>query len=185
MEPTSSDKTEEARNRRSPGAVLAGAGAVLFAGVLYLLTLAPTILHYTVEMKDAAVLQATAYTLGIGHPTGYPTYTVLTHLFAYLPVGDAAYRVNLASALFGALAVTALYAVGLRLGGSIVAALVGAVAIGTSSSFWSQAIITEFYTLQIFFLALALLVLLVWLEKREDSYLLLASVLLGLTLTHH
>jgi hypothetical protein len=37
-------------------------------------------------MKDSAVLPAVAHTLGISHPTGYPTYTILTHLFTYLPL---------------------------------------------------------------------------------------------------
>ena len=185
MEPTSSESTGKGRRRRRSGAILAGAGVVLLTGTLYLLTLAPTVLHYTIEMKDSAVLQATAHVLGISHPTGYPTYTVLTHLFTYLPIGDAAYRVNLASALFGALAVGALYAVGLRLGGSIVAAAVGAVAFGASPLFWSQAVIAEVYTLQVLFLALAFLVLLAWRETREDKYLLLAAFVLGLSMTHH
>ena len=126
MEPTPSDKTEKARCGRR-GAALAGVAVGLLAFVLYLLTLAPTVLYYTDEMKDSAVLQATADVLGISHPTGYPTYTILTHLFTYLPFGDAAYGVNLASAVFGALAVAAIYAAALRLtSGSILAALVGA-----------------------------------------------------------
>ncbi|MDP9488088.1 MAG: DUF2723 domain-containing protein, partial [Actinomycetota bacterium] len=163
MEPTPSDKTGKARCGRRDAA-LAGMGVGLFAFVLYLLALAPTVLYYTIEMKDSAVLQATAYTLGIGHPTGYPTYTILTHLFTYLPFGDAAYRVNLASAVFGALAVAATYVVGMRLGGSIAAALVGALALGTSQLFWSQAIIAEVYTLHVLFLSAAILVLLLWRE---------------------
>ena len=40
--------------------------------------------------------------LGVTHPTGYPTYLLLAHLFTYLPFGDSAYRVSLASAVFGA-----------------------------------------------------------------------------------
>ena len=46
--------------------------------------------------------------LGITHPTGYPTYLMLTHLFTYLPFGDPAYRVNLGSAVYAALAVVGL-----------------------------------------------------------------------------
>ncbi len=184
MEPTPSDKTGKARCRRGDAA-LAGVGVGLFAFVLYLLTLAPTVLYYTDEMKDSSVLQATAYTLGIGHPTGYPTYTILTHLFTYLPFGDAAYRVNLASAVFGALAVAATYVVGTRLGGSIVTALVGALALGTSQLFWSQAVIAEVYTLHVLFLSAAILVLLLWRERRQDKYLLLAAFMLGLAMTHH
>ncbi len=164
---------------------IAGVGVGILAFVLYLLTLAPTVLYYTDEMKDSAVLPTVAYTLGISHPTGYPTYTILTHLFTYLPVADVAYRVNLASAVFGALAVAALYAAGLRLGRSILAAIVGALAFGTSPLFWSQAVIAEVYTLHVLFLATALLVLLVWREKREDKYLLLAAAVVGFAMTHN
>ena len=185
MRPGSKDETEGTRGRWGSPAGLAGAAVGLFAFVLYLLALAPTVLHYTPDTKDAPVLPAAAYVLGISHPTGYPTYTVLTHLFTYLPFGDVAYRVNLASAVFGALAVAALYSVGLRLGGSMLTALVGALMFGTSPLFWSQAVIAEVYTLHILFLALALLVLLVWREKRQDGYLLLAAVVLGLAMTHN
>lgn len=171
--------------RLTTPAWIAGSGAGVLAFVLYLLTLAPTVLYYTDEMKDSAVLPAIAYTLGISHPTGYPTYTILTHLFTYLPVGDVAYRVNLASAVFGALAVAALYAAGLRLGGSILAAFVGALAFGTSPLFWSQAVIAEVYTLHVLFIAAALLVLLLWREKRRDGYLLLAAGVIGLAMTHN
>jgi 4-amino-4-deoxy-L-arabinose transferase-like glycosyltransferase len=183
--PGTKGKTEGASRWFVSPAWIAGAGVGLLAFVLYLLTLAPTILYYTDEMKDSAVLPTIAYTLGISHPTGYPTYTILTHLFTYLPVGDVAYRVNLASAVFGALAVAALYGAGLRLGRSIPAALAGALALGTSPLFWSQAVIAEVYTLHILFLVTALLVLLVWREKREDKYLLLAAAVIGLAMTHN
>src|SRR3712207_3233737 len=46
---------------------------------------------------DSPMLQAAVAVLGVGHPTGYPTYMMLTHLFTLPPVGDVAYRVNLAS----------------------------------------------------------------------------------------
>jgi uncharacterized membrane protein len=59
------------------------------------------------------------------HPTGNPTYTLLTHLFACLPVGDVAHRVNLSSAVFGVLAVAVAYAVGLVLSRQVVAAAAG------------------------------------------------------------
>src|SRR4028118_515772 len=87
------------------GPVLAGSAAGIFVFVLYLRTLAPTVLYYDDPgMLDAVMLQMQVAVLGITHPTGYPTYLTLTHLFTYLPVGDVAYRVNLASAAYGALA---------------------------------------------------------------------------------
>ena len=54
-----------------------------------------------------------------------------------------------------------------------------------SPLFWSQAVIAEVYTLHVLFLATALLVLLVWRERREDKYLLLAAFTIGLAMTHH
>ena len=64
-----------------------GLGVAWFAFLLYLWTLAPTVLYYErPDLLDAAMLQAHAYALGITQPTGYPTYTMLAHLFTYLPL---------------------------------------------------------------------------------------------------
>jgi 4-amino-4-deoxy-L-arabinose transferase-like glycosyltransferase len=163
------------------GAVLAG----LFAA-LYLGTLAPTVLYHDYpDMFDPAMLQAAAPVLGIAHPTGYPTYMMLAHLFTYLPVGDEAYRVNLISAVFGAVAVVLVYLVGLRMTRRVVAATTGALAFGLTPIFWSQAVIAEVYTVNATFIAGVLYVLLLWRDTRLDRYLLLAALLMGLSLTHH
>src|ERR687896_1349292 len=110
-----SDRTSPLRQR---GVALPGVAVAAFAGILYAKTLAPTVLRYDgADTLDSAMLQAGVSVLGIGHPTGYPTYMMLTHLFTYLPVGDPAYRVNLASALYGIAAALVVYLAGLRLGG--------------------------------------------------------------------
>jgi 4-amino-4-deoxy-L-arabinose transferase-like glycosyltransferase len=161
-----------------------GIAAGVFA--LYVRTLAPTVLGFEPpDVFDSAMLQAAVYVLGIGHPTGYPTYMMLTHLFTYLPVGDVAYRVNLASAVYGVAAVTVIYTIGLRLSGRVVAAAAGALAFGVSETFWSQATIAEVYTLNVLFISLIILVLLLWRESGRDRYLLLGAFLAGLSLTHH
>ncbi len=56
-----------------------------------------------VTMEDSGDFIMGVLTLGIVHPPGYPLYTILGHLFSYLPLGDPAFRVNLFSALWGAL----------------------------------------------------------------------------------
>lgn len=76
----------------------------LISFIVYLLTLAPT-----VYWGDSGELITVAYTLGIAHPSGYPTYTLLGHLFTYIPFGSIAWRVNLMSAVFASLAVMLLY----------------------------------------------------------------------------
>ncbi|MDQ2806101.1 MAG: DUF2723 domain-containing protein [Chloroflexota bacterium] len=81
-------------------ALLPAAGAV----VLYGLTLSPTI-----NFLDSGELTTVAWTAGIAHPPGYPLYTLISSAFIHLPFGEPAWRMNLLSALFGALAVGLFY----------------------------------------------------------------------------
>jgi hypothetical protein len=64
--------------------------------IVYLITLAPT-----VTFIDSGELAAVATTFGIAHPTGYPLFTILGHLFTKLPIGATEiYKLNLMSAVF-------------------------------------------------------------------------------------
>jgi len=165
--------------------LLAGATVGALVSGLYLDTLAPGVLRYTQITQDSPALQAMVPNLGISHPTGYPAYMMLAHLFTYLPVGEVAYRVNLASAVFAVLAVVLIYLVGLRLSGRVLAGAAGAVAFGVSPAFWGQAVIAEVYTLNAAFVALIVLLLLLWRERREERYLLLCAFFGGLSLSNH
>ena len=168
------------------GVALAGLGVFLLVFVLYLRTLAPTVLYLKdPEILDAVMVQMQVSVLGITHPTGYPTYLMLTHLFTYLPFGDPAYRVNLGSAVYAALAVVVVYVAGLLLSRRVVAAAAGALAFGLGAALWSQAVIAEVYTLNALFVSLTIVVLLLWREYRKDRYLLLSAFLVGLCLTNH
>ncbi len=78
-----------------------GIGAAIIAFIVYLMTLAPT-----VWFIDSGELAAVATTLGIAHPTGYPLFTIIGHIFSLLPIGSSEiYRLNLMSAFFCALGV--------------------------------------------------------------------------------
>jgi Protein O-mannosyl-transferase TMEM260-like len=71
----------------------------LIAFLTYLLTLTPT-----VDFIDSGELATVCATLGIAHPTGYPLFTLIGHLFSQLPVaGTVIGRLNIMSALFAAL----------------------------------------------------------------------------------
>lgn len=188
----SRQKTEKSRIGRALSLV-AGLLVSLTALFLYLRTLAPTVLHYAPDaFPDSVLLQVKAYVLSIPNPTGYPTYILLTHLFTYLPFGDPAFRVSLASAVFAALAVFTLFIVCRTLVGWTLPAAVAALLFGLSQAFWSQAVITEVYTLNALFITLVLLALFVWRgrlgqggQRTSDRYLLLTAFLLGLAMTHH
>ncbi len=69
--------------------------AVIAFGV-YLATLAPT-----VWFIDSGELTAVASTLGIAHPTGYPLFTIIGHVFTLLPFSNSeVYKLNVMSAFF-------------------------------------------------------------------------------------
>src|SRR5215211_1681908 len=183
MNPSSGDRFKPLRRR---GAALLGAAVAVFVGILYIGTLAPTVLPYGApDTLDSPMLQTEVAVLGVGHPTGYPTYMMLMHLFTYLPIGDPAYRVNLASAVYGAAAVFAVYLAGLHLGGRPVAAAAGTLAFGLSGAFWGQAVIAEVYTFEALLVAVVILLLFLWRDRRDSRYLLLSAFLVGLSLTHH
>lgn len=173
-------------SHRRQTTILLGMGVCLAALVLYVRTLAPGVLYYDRPLlMDSAMLQVHVRTLGITHPTGYPSYLMLTHLFTYLPVGDVAYRANLASAVYAAGAVLLVYVAGWLLTRRVISAAVGALAVAAGPTFWSMAVVTEVYTLNALLILAPLVALLLWRETRRDRYLLLATFLAGLALTNH
>jgi len=105
----------------------------------------------TVALEDDGFFILSSYFLGIEHPPGYPLFTLIGHLFTYLPFGSVAYRVHLASALFGALTGGAAWLCARALIDGRLPAYLTAFALGVSPVFWSQAIIAEVYTLNTFF----------------------------------
>ena len=152
---------------------------------VYLTTVAPTVLAVTGHTRDAGKFQIAAPLLGTGHPTGYPTYIMLGKLFTYLPFGDVAYRVNLMSAFFGALAAALLFLVVWELGGLPLPAAGAALILAFSATFWSQATIAEVYTMNAAFLLGVTYLLLLWRRKRRGAFLLVAALLYGISLGNH
>jgi hypothetical protein len=133
---------------------------ILLAGslfVIYWSTLAPD-LSWANGGSDGGDLIAAAATGGVAHPTGYPLYLLLARLFQLLPVGTLAFRTNLMSALFAALAAWLVYEIVVRAvmpaSVSWLAGLLSGLAFGLAPLVWSQAVITEVYTLQAFLTAL-------------------------------
>src|SRR5262245_33137071 len=148
--------------------------------VLCVRTLGPSLLF-----GDSAEFQTIAYTLGIGHPTGYPIYILLAKLFTFLPVGDIAYRVNLFSAFCAALTVGVVFLIIRKLGAMYTAAIYGALVLALLPLLWKYASMAEVYTPAAACLALILLFLLQWKETKNPRYLFLAGLFGGLSLGIH
>lgn len=159
---------------------LAILGALLALAV-YLKTLA-----VTVTGEDSGELVAAAATLGIPHPTGYPLWCLLGYAFTkIIPIGDAAFRVNLMSAVFGSATVFLVILIVIRLTRSHLAGLGGGLSLAFSREFWEQSVIAEVYTLNAFFFAWCILIILAWRESRRDRLLRWFALVYGLSLTNH
>jgi len=72
--------------------------------MVYIVTLAPT-----VGFIDTGELATVCIKLGVAHPTGYPLFTLIGHIFSLIPLGEGIYRLNLMSAFIGSFAVYSFY----------------------------------------------------------------------------
>jgi hypothetical protein len=182
------------------------AGVSAAALAVYLLTLAPGLTNANFGY-DGGDLIAAARTLGVPHPSGYPTYTLLAWLFTHLPVGELAYRTNLLSAVCAAAAAGLFFCTAQRVlpaegqqpppraGKRRPPAATGktpyllpavtALMLAFSSLLWSQAVITEVYALLMLCAALLLWLLVRWEEDKRDHTLWAAALTLGLALGNH
>lgn len=177
--------------RRTRIDLLGALGVTAIALGVYVATLAPG-LTFAHNGSDGGDLIAAAYTLGVPHPTGYPTYTLLAWLFSRLPLGTIAYRVNLLSALCAALVGGIFYLVDRLLAApedetwtSRAVSAAAALTLAFSSLLWSQAVISEVYTLLLLFAALLLWLILRWRSGDGDPFLWAAGLALGLGLGNH
>lgn len=178
----------------SKGDLLSGLVAGLVALAVYAWTTAPN-----VTLLDSGEFMVAAQHFGVPHPTGYPLWTLLAWLFQLLPLGNAAWEINLFSGVCGGLAVgltTALTRSSLRwlmeeeLGrwpglGTLISITCGLL-FAFSFSMWSQATIAEVYTLHALLIGAYLAVLYVWLRKPERlGWLMLAFFVIALSFSNH
>ncbi len=160
------------------------AHAAVLAALLFVLYAASA--PRSVALEDDGLFVLSSYFLGIEHPPGYPLHTLLGKLFTLLPFGSVAYRVHLLSALFGAAACALLWMCARTLVEGRTPAWLAALGLGLAPVFWSQSVIAEVYTLNVFFF-----VLLIWLGLRAsaapfDAKLLYWMALVyGLSLSNH
>jgi len=156
--------------------------AIAFAApfLLYLRTLAPTIYNL-----DSAELTTAAATGGLVRATGYPLYLLVGRLWSLLPLGDVGFRMNLLSAVCGALTVALAERILRRLGVGVWARLAALGLLATAQFFWALSLIAEVYTLHTAILAGVLLALLRWAERPTPGRLALATLLTGLGFGNH
>jgi hypothetical protein len=173
--------------RRWPPALLAALPPIVLGLALYLLTLMPGL-----GLWDTAEFQAIGPVLGIAHPTGYPTYTLLAWLASVVlqPFGDPALRANLLSALLMAGGAGLLAATATLLTRRVLAGIAAGVALVVAEQPWRVALSADPHALHVFFVALLLFMLATWrlrlaADRGADGWLIAAAVVYGLALGNH
>ncbi len=141
----------------------------------YVATLAPSL-----YVRDSSEFITAAATLGVPHPPGYPLYVLLGKLATFLPFGSVPWRVNLLSGIGGAGAVYFTYLVVRHLTKLRPLALVAALTLAFSTTFWSQSVVAGHYSLYALFALTTFYFLLKWGETGQRSFWYAVMVLVGL-----
>lgn len=148
--------------------------------VIYILTLEPKLVG-----GDTSWYANQIPAMNVMVPTGYPTFSIFLKLFTYLPIGDMAYRLNLFSAVFGALTILFLFLSINRLIKNEFISFIGSMIFAFIAPFWSVANRLEFDTLNTFFVILLIFSAIVYSGSKTRKYLYFFFFCLGLSLTNH
>ncbi len=180
-----------------------GWGLFAFATLMYLLTIEPT-----VSFWDAGERIAVSYKLQIGHPPGAPLYQMLARIFSLFALGNTArvaLWINAMSAVAGGLTVMFLFWTITILARKIIAAagelthvqawavfgsaLVGALTLAFSDSFWFTAVEAEVYVTSAFLTAFVFWAILQWEARANEpdahKWLVLIFYVIGLSIGVH
>ncbi len=159
--------------------------AVLFSGlVLYAVSCAPGALW-----QDSGLIQYRIWHNDIegflGLAISHPLFYILGIAAKHLPFGEYGYRVNLVSAVAAAVAVANLFLlVRLWLGRNI-PAIIAAVSLAISHTFWAHASIIETYTLWAALFFAEMIMLLQYTRTRRVGYLYWLALFNGLAIADH
>lgn len=152
--------------------------------LLYVVTCAPGLLW-----QDSATFQFRVakgdYEGDLGLALAHPLYIALAKAFAAIPLGPHAWRVNLFSALCAAVAIGFFTDTQARLTRSVPAALMAAVLLGVSHTFWKHAVIAEVLSLYAAGLAIELWAVERFIRTRFRVWLLLALFVNGIGASNH
>jgi hypothetical protein len=148
------------------------------------------------QFGDGTELATSAYVLGVPHPTGYPAYMLLLHLWMMaMAIGEPILRsclfnmvcISLTGGLTGAIFLRVVRQV--FPGWNPKAKILASVAVGLLYPVlrfpWSAAIITEVYALQVLLAVATFLAILRLLDRPTALRWIVVAILCALNLAHH
>lgn len=156
----------------------------LIAGVLYVATCAPGPLW-----QDSGMYQYRIWHNDIegrlGLALSHPLYHIIGIGVKQIPLGEFAHRINLISAIAAAFTIANLFLLMRIWLDKLLPALLTALCLALSHTFWRHAVIAETYTLYTALFSAELLMLLQYFKKRRVGYLYLLGLCNGLAIANH
>jgi 4-amino-4-deoxy-L-arabinose transferase-like glycosyltransferase len=162
------------------GLLICAIAAFAIPLIIYILTLEPKLVG-----GDTSWFAIYVPRMEVLVPTGYPSFSIFGKLATLLPVKDIAYRLNLMSAIFGALAVLFLFLAINKITKNVIISLAAALSFGFAISFWQIANRFEMDSINCFYLALLLYAAFLYAEKKDRPRLYFAAACMGFFLTDH
>jgi Protein of unknown function (DUF2723) len=137
------------------------------------------------DLGDSASFQTVAGSLTLNPRQAYPLYFGLGNIFVWLHPGEPARAMNLASAVYGAIAVGLAAWLAARLSESSAGGTGAGLFLAFSYTFWSQAITAEVYTLHLLMLGAAGLAVMAWADRQTAARLALFYAVFALGFGNH
>ena len=142
----------------------------------------------TIYPGDSSLMAAASFSLGSAHPPGYPLFVIVGKLLTLLSLGNVAFKVNLVSALSGALACFMVFQISMEITESRPASWAAALICGMSPIFFAASLNAKggVYTLNSF-MSMCVFLLGIRIIKGRDVFRnsLLAFFLIGLGMGNH
>jgi len=122
---------------------------------------------------------------GLGLALSHPLYHLIGIGVKNISLGEFGYRVNLISAVCGAITVTNIFLLILLWLNCNFSAAIGAISLAVSWTFWQNACIAEVYTLYTALFTVELIFLLLYIKANHVKYLYLLAFFNGLAIANH
>jgi hypothetical protein len=165
---------------RIPQQGLVAASLAVVAFLCYYVTLVPGL-----DLGDSASFQTGLGSLTLTPRHAYPLYHGLGNLFVWLHPGEPARAANLASAVYGAIAVGLASWLAARLSESLAAGIGAGLFLAFSYTFWSQAITAEVYTLHLMMVGGTGLAAMAWVDRPTTGRLALFYAVFAIGFGNH
>ena len=122
---------------------------------------------------------------GLGLALAHPLFYLIAIAAKSFPLGEFGFRVNLVSALCGAITVGNIFLLLRLVCGRVFPAIIGAVTLGLSWTFWRHCAIAETYVLYTAIFSAELIFLFLYFKEQKAGFLYLTAFLNGLSISNH